>query len=175
MLLLPLRRVSTACSIVVWGQSDPSLLLPSQLFPARRENQRDGVNDRKCDGDEEYRARFRLGRPECYVYPHGSDAPHDVFPDHDHGEADEVHEEEDAEPGPLVVCVLVRLARFPGVPKFDAKTGVSCQILGRSKISGRTHKSEYGNMTCKGRTRKNLRGACMNATSSGRFFISGRW
>ena len=42
-------------------------------------------------------------------------------------------------------------------------------------ISDRTHKSEYGNMTWRGRTRKNLRGAWMNATSSGRSFITGRW
>ena len=78
---------------------------------------------RKRDGHEEHCARFRFRRPDGDVYPHGSDTPDDIFPGDDHYETDQVHKKEDAESGPLVVCVLIWLARFPGVTKLDASDG----------------------------------------------------
>ena len=129
--------------------------------------------NRERNGDNEYRARFRFRRPDRNVYPYRRDTPDDVFPHHDHDETDEVHEKDDTESSPLMVRVLIRFSRLPSVTKFNADGKNPCQPL-----SGRNHgtyNNEYGNMTWSGRTKKNLKGAWMNATSNGRFLISGRW
>lgn len=117
--------MTVACLIIVWGQHNLTLVRPSQLFPGGREDQRDRVNRRKGDGDNEHWARFRFRRPDGDVDPYGGDAPDDIFPGYDHDEADEVHEEEYAESGPLVVCVLIGFAWFPSVPEFNARGFVS--------------------------------------------------
>ena len=72
------------------------------------------------NGNSEYRARFRFSRPDSNVYPYGRDTPDDVFPYYDHNETDQVHEKDDTESNPLMVRVLIRLARFPSVTKFNA-------------------------------------------------------
>jgi hypothetical protein len=85
--------------------------------------------DRERNGDKEYRARFRFGRPDSNVYPYGRDTPDDVFPYCDHDETDEVHEKDDTESSPLMVRVLIRLARFPSVTKFNADEIVRVRSL----------------------------------------------
>ena len=75
---------------------------------------------RERNGDKEYRARFRFSRPDSNIYPYGRDTPDDVFPHYDHDETDEIHEKDDTESSPLMVRVLIRLARFPSVTKFNA-------------------------------------------------------
>lgn len=85
--------------------------------------------NRKRNGNKEHRTRFRFSRPNSDVYPYCRDTPDDVFPDYDHDETDEVHEKDDTESDPLMVRVLIRLARLPSVTKFNADERVRVKFL----------------------------------------------
>ena len=78
------------------------------------------MHNREHNGDKKYRARLRFSRPDSNVYPYGRDTPDDVFSYHDHDETNEVHEKDDTESNPLMVRVLIRLAWFPSITKFNA-------------------------------------------------------
>lgn len=106
--------------IIVRWQPNLPFILPPQFFPGRREDQRDRMYNRECNGDNEHHARFRFGRPDGDVYPHSRDTPDDVLSDNNHDKTDKVYEKKDAKSGPLMVRVLIRLARFPRVTKFNA-------------------------------------------------------
>lgn len=112
-------RMATVPDVLVRWQPNLSFVLP-QFFPGRREDQRDGMYNRECDGDNEYHARLRLCRPDSDIYPHGRNTPDNVLPDYDHDKTDKVYEKENAESGPLVVRVLIWFAWFPSVTKFNA-------------------------------------------------------
>ena len=79
---------------------------------------------RECNGYREYCAWFRFCRPDGDVYPYGSDTPDDVLPYDDHDEAEKIYEKKDSESGPLMICILIWFAWFPGITEFNANEEV---------------------------------------------------
>lgn len=119
--------------------------------------------------------RLRRCRPDTDTDPRGSNSPDDVPTQQDHGKADEVEAHHDREPGPGVADVVFGVLGGVRQTERDAasnKGGTSATIVTAERQT--TDKSEYGNMSDRGRIIKNRSGAWMSPMSKGRLYV-GAW